>query len=93
MENGTEPKATEEGEKDSEVGNTKAAAKVASHLSDNPASTAEDILAARKKQKAACSEEINAILQKYGCDFSARVLVTENGNFPQVFIVDAKPKP
>ena len=61
-------------------------------VSDNPTMTAEDMAMVRNAQKEACSKEVNQILSKYGCDFAARILVTEDGNFPQVFIVDAKPR-
>ena len=84
--------ATEVIEKDTEakLGNKKEAPKGAATLEDSPTMTEEDIMTAKKIQKDACAKEVNAVLAKYGCDFSARVLVTEQGNFPQVFIVDAR---
>ena len=59
-------------------------------MNESPTMTAEDLAEARKAQKDACAKEVNSVLEKYGCDFSARVVVTEEGNFPQVFIIDAR---
>jgi len=50
----------------------------------------EEMKALREEQKAACSKEINEILKKYQCDLTARVIVSEQGNIPQVFIIDAR---
>ncbi len=50
----------------------------------------EEMRELREEQKAMCSAEINEILQKYQCDLTARVIVSEQGNIPQVFIIDAR---
>ena len=50
----------------------------------------EEMKALREEQKAACSNEINEVLKKYQCDLTARVIVSEQGNIPQVFIIDAR---
>lgn len=33
-----------------------------------------------------CREEIKGILDKYDCELTGRVMVTESGNIPEVFI-------
>lgn len=88
----TSTKATEVIEKDAEaiLGNNSKSPKGAATVEDSPTMTKEDIMAAKKLQKDACAKEVNAVLAKYGCDFSARIVITEEGNFPQVFIVDAR---
>jgi hypothetical protein len=82
----------EEKAADTEVKKNTGAAKKAPvvEMSDSPTMTAEDLAEARKAQKDACAKEVSSVLEKYGCDFSARVVVTEEGNFPQVFIIDAR---
>lgn len=57
-----------------------------------PTMSEEQKVEMRQRQKAACSKEIDEVLRKYGCDLTAQILVGPNGNIPQVFIVDAKPK-
>lgn len=50
----------------------------------------EEMRVLREEQKTACSNEINEVLKKYQCDLTARVIVSEQGNIPQVFIIDAR---
>lgn len=42
----------------------------------------------RKKERENCLEEIGTILKKYNCNLTARVIVGERGNIPQVFLID-----
>ena len=52
--------------------------------------SAEEIAEMRRQQKDNCSKEINEILNKYNCDLTARIIVGEQGNIPQVFIIERR---
>lgn len=44
----------------------------------------------RQKEKDACNREIAAVLDKYNCNLTAQMVITEKGNVPQVFLIDAR---
>jgi hypothetical protein len=69
---------------------TKPTAKKATEVEEKKELSLEEMRELREDQKAMCSAEINEVLQKYQCDLTARVIVSEQGNIPQVFIIDAR---
>lgn len=44
----------------------------------------------RSDARAKCGEEINEILEKYGCEMTAQMLINEHKTVPQVFIIDKR---
>ena len=50
----------------------------------------EDYMKERTEARAKCGEEVNEILEKYGCEFTAQMLINEHRVVPQVFIIDKK---
>jgi len=44
----------------------------------------------RQNERVACEKEIAAVLQKYGCELTAQMIVGENRVVPQIFIIDAR---
>lgn len=50
--------------------------------------TTEEIQKKRKEERDKCLKEIDKILKKYNCNLTARVIVGERGNIPQVFLID-----
>ena len=52
--------------------------------------SAEEIKTARENQRKECQRKIAEVLKEYGCELTARMIVGEQGNLPQVFIIDAR---
>lgn len=50
----------------------------------------EAFMKERSEARAKCGEEINEILEKYGCEMTAQFLINEHKTIPQVFIIDKK---
>lgn len=50
----------------------------------------EDYMKERTEARAKCGEEVNEILEKYGCEMTAQMLINEHRVVPQVFIIDKK---
>jgi len=44
----------------------------------------------RKAEKASCNREIAAVLEKYGCQLTAQMIITPTQAIPQVFLIDAR---
>ena len=44
----------------------------------------------REEARAACGEEINTVLETYGCSLTAQMTIDQAGAYPQVLIVDAR---
>ena len=52
---------------------------------------AQKILSKKAQEKVEkCSKELEALLRKHDCSLSVGMLVTQQGNFPQVQIVPSK---
>jgi hypothetical protein len=41
----------------------------------------------RKERSNKCAEAVDKVLKEYRCTFEVSVLITQNGNFPQLQIV------
>jgi len=50
----------------------------------------EKYIAMRTEQRELCGKEIAEILEKYGCELSAQMLITEAQNIPRVVIIDGR---
>lgn len=46
----------------------------------------------RQERIERCKQEIEPILKKYNCTLTAQMLVSQNGNFPQITIVALEEK-
>ena len=52
----------------------------------------EEIEKHREEQKKLCSSEIKKVLEKYNCNLTARMIIGEQGNMPQVLIINMPDK-
>ena len=48
----------------------------------------KEIRIQRAKSRDECLQKIETILEEHGCILTARVIVGETGNIPQVFLMD-----
>jgi len=52
----------------------------------SPEKASAVLIEERKKREAACSEELKALMQKHNCVVEIAMLVTTQGNRPQIAI-------
>jgi hypothetical protein len=53
----------------------------------------DDVITAkelRKRERQMCNNEIAQVLEKYGCELTAQIVVGKHRVIPQVFVIDTR---